>query len=610
MANTITFREQMKGFPLWQMFVVSLIRFAEPMAFTSLFPYMYFMIRDFNVAKDKAEIATYSGYLSASFSFFQFLCCIQWGKASDKVGRKPILLIGLMGTSLSLLMFGFSTNIYMAFMARSLMGVLNGNIAVLRTTIGEVATERRHQAVAFATLPMLWNLGAVIGPMIGGSKYLTRPKGSDVSKGFLEIESIPGSDITHNFVISKLHNFLTYLASFLLQNVSSFEANPNSFYERFITKHPYALSNIVVSSFLWFSFIAGVLFLEETNPKFVARRDPGVDVGDYILRKLGYKIATRPWKINYSEAIEENEDEEDCVNEYSPLMNIRGSGESSRSSELESDTSPNSDSFPDSITGLTRRTSEAIIRRYSENELLRPTLSRSSIRTTQGFNRRVFTPPVLATVVASFITSLHLVVYMEFLPIFLAGEVSVKDLSFPFKIRGGFGYDSTVIGKLLSTSGLVGVLGVSFIFPYIDRHYSASHAYRTTTIMYPVGYALLPFLIFTLPAYNPTIPAWVTKASLYVLSGTLASTSSIGFPNSLVMIHRASAPEHRAFINGTVLSLNSLARCVGPVTWGYLISACERWGIGQVPWLVLSGMAVASCFQAFGMGDYDYEAVH
>ena len=151
--SKLSFKEQMKGFPTWQMIVVSLIRFLEPIAFTSLFPYVYFMIRDFHFV-DEANISKYSGYLSASFAFTQFLCCIHWGKASDKVGRKPILLLGLFGTSLSMLTFGFSTNFYMALLARSAMGALNGNIAVLRTMIGEIVTERRHQGTAFSILPL------------------------------------------------------------------------------------------------------------------------------------------------------------------------------------------------------------------------------------------------------------------------------------------------------------------------------------------------------------------------------------------------------------------------------------------------------------------------
>ncbi|KAM9889261.1 hypothetical protein OXX69_012889, partial [Metschnikowia pulcherrima] len=127
MAN-ITFREQMAGFPVKQMLVISIMRFSEPLAFTSLFPYLYFMIRDFHIAPTEEEISKYSGYLASSFAFCQFLFAMQWGKMSDRVGRKPVLLCGLLGTSASLLLFGFSTNYYMALFARSLAGVLNGNI--------------------------------------------------------------------------------------------------------------------------------------------------------------------------------------------------------------------------------------------------------------------------------------------------------------------------------------------------------------------------------------------------------------------------------------------------------------------------------------------------
>lgn len=137
-----SFREQMKGFPLWQMTVICIIRFSEPIAFTSLFPYVYFMIRDFHIVDDPAKISKYTGYMGASFAFAQFLCCIHWGRLSDRIGRKPVLLLGLLGTATSLLIFGFSTNFYMAITARTLMGALNGNIAVLQTMVGEVVKER------------------------------------------------------------------------------------------------------------------------------------------------------------------------------------------------------------------------------------------------------------------------------------------------------------------------------------------------------------------------------------------------------------------------------------------------------------------------------------
>lgn len=83
----LTFREQLAGFPVRQMLVVSLIRFSEPLAFTSLFPYLYFMIRDFQIAPTEQEISKYSGYLASSFAFCQFLCAVQW-KSAEQSGQK------------------------------------------------------------------------------------------------------------------------------------------------------------------------------------------------------------------------------------------------------------------------------------------------------------------------------------------------------------------------------------------------------------------------------------------------------------------------------------------------------------------------------------------
>jgi MFS family permease len=84
------------------------------------------MIAHFGVPQE--EIAKYVGITFASFSFCQFFTGIWWGRASDKFGRKPMVMLGLSGTLLSLMVFGFSTNIKMAIAARCFSGLVNGNV--------------------------------------------------------------------------------------------------------------------------------------------------------------------------------------------------------------------------------------------------------------------------------------------------------------------------------------------------------------------------------------------------------------------------------------------------------------------------------------------------
>lgn len=160
-----TIREQLSEFPFWQMSVVMLVRFSEPVSFTSLFPYVYFMVKHLRPDKPESSIARYAGYISGSFALCQALTGVHWGRYSDKYGRKPILLIGLLGSALSLFWFGSATSYHMAMIARCMGGFLNGNVGVIRTAIGEIAPRRKHQALAMSTMSLLWQLGCVIGPV-------------------------------------------------------------------------------------------------------------------------------------------------------------------------------------------------------------------------------------------------------------------------------------------------------------------------------------------------------------------------------------------------------------------------------------------------------------
>jgi len=77
----------------------------------SIFPYVYFMIQDFGITKDDNQISIYAGMVTSAFAFAEFSLGVVWGRLSDRVGRKPILLTGLAGTALSMLIFGFAPNL-------------------------------------------------------------------------------------------------------------------------------------------------------------------------------------------------------------------------------------------------------------------------------------------------------------------------------------------------------------------------------------------------------------------------------------------------------------------------------------------------------------------
>lgn len=95
------------------------------MAYTSVYPYLPEMIRDFGVEQNK--VARWAGVTSATFSIAQSIFAIPWGKASDKFGRKPVLLWGLASTMVTFVIWGLSTSLPMAITVRAIMGAGNGN---------------------------------------------------------------------------------------------------------------------------------------------------------------------------------------------------------------------------------------------------------------------------------------------------------------------------------------------------------------------------------------------------------------------------------------------------------------------------------------------------
>lgn len=133
----------------------------------SIFPYIFFMIGSFHITDNEDQIGLYAGLVTSAFAFAEFSTGVFWGRLSDRIGRKPVLIAGLIGTLLSMLVFGFASSLPVALLARALGGALNGyrllavgfhvfsgcrrlmincsNIGVLQTTVAEIVTEKEHQ---------------------------------------------------------------------------------------------------------------------------------------------------------------------------------------------------------------------------------------------------------------------------------------------------------------------------------------------------------------------------------------------------------------------------------------------------------------------------------
>jgi MFS family permease len=102
---------------------------------------------------DEHNASFYAGLLVSAFAVAEACTAFIWGAISDRYGRKPIVLIGLAGTALSSLIFGFARKYWVALVARLIGGLLNGNVAVMQTMVAEMVKKPEYERM-FTTLFM------------------------------------------------------------------------------------------------------------------------------------------------------------------------------------------------------------------------------------------------------------------------------------------------------------------------------------------------------------------------------------------------------------------------------------------------------------------------
>lgn len=110
-----------------------------------------------------------AGITASVFSLSQACTGIAVGRASDRFGRKPIILLALCCTMTSCIIFGFSRSLPLALAARALAGASSGNVGTIRTTVAELVPQKILQPRAFSIMPLVWTVGSILGPILGGA---------------------------------------------------------------------------------------------------------------------------------------------------------------------------------------------------------------------------------------------------------------------------------------------------------------------------------------------------------------------------------------------------------------------------------------------------------
>ena len=118
------------------------------------------------LARDFGGSGLQVGLLISIYAFMQFLSAPLWGRLSDRIGRKPVILAGLLGVTLAHLWFAFSDNLTGLFMSRALAGIFGGNIGAGLAYIADV-TGKRNRSKNMGLIGLAFGLGFTLGPFLG-----------------------------------------------------------------------------------------------------------------------------------------------------------------------------------------------------------------------------------------------------------------------------------------------------------------------------------------------------------------------------------------------------------------------------------------------------------
>ncbi|KAJ9144615.1 MFS general substrate transporter [Pleurostoma richardsiae] len=240
-----------------QLAILFLCRFVDFLQIASLQAYVFYQLKSLDRSLSDAQVSTQAGLLQGCFTGAQVLTAILWGKAADAswCGRKLVLLIGLAGTALSCVGYGFATSFFWAAFWRAVGGAINGTVGIIRTMISEITKEKKYQSRAFLILPMSFNVAGIVGPILGG--FLADPATS--------LPDLFGED-----------GMLAF---------------------QWIRDYPYALPSIINALFLTAATSVVFFFLEETSKE----RQGKFDLGLHLAARVKQAFMRSPTAQGYSE---------------------------------------------------------------------------------------------------------------------------------------------------------------------------------------------------------------------------------------------------------------------------------------------------------------------
>src|SRR6478672_7131496 len=147
-----------KSSPLLSIFLIVLV---DVLGLTIILPLLPFY------AESMGATPRIVGLLVSAYAICQLIAGPPLGHLSDRVGRRPVLLVSQIGTCIGFLILGFAHTLWVVFLARIIDGLTAGNLTVAQAYIADV-TEPENRAKSFGIIGIAFGLGFLVGPALSG----------------------------------------------------------------------------------------------------------------------------------------------------------------------------------------------------------------------------------------------------------------------------------------------------------------------------------------------------------------------------------------------------------------------------------------------------------
>src|SRR5437868_15237139 len=191
LALLYVFYKEVRKIPA-KLFTLMITAFIDMVGLLMIIPLLPYYVKDLSgngltVWHFQIGVGTITGFIVTSYTIAQLLSAPLWGRFSDRVGRRPTLMIALAASGIAYLIFGFAHSLLLLFLSRLVQGAGGGTVGVIQAYVAD-STDPKDRARALGWLSAVTNLGVTIGPVVGSfaitlGKYDLIPGRMDLKLG-------------------------------------------------------------------------------------------------------------------------------------------------------------------------------------------------------------------------------------------------------------------------------------------------------------------------------------------------------------------------------------------------------------------------------------------